>query len=244
MEKKVSTRSLWREYYIKRDELYDYIKENTICLRSDEEDREETDFGRTRRVNKVRGIYYTKDKEILDSISNKSKELEDFFNELNQGKRKCLDIPMIFNDVENINITINEAYESIKIDKNNAEKYFDIARDSVLRLNWGENYSENMKKYKLENFLQFAAIQNKDLLKLANAKVLQVRKKSGNKYMVKIRKEGEHQSIRERYGFIVIDTIPSIYDFPKQAKRSHSLEFIGEEFECPIPSPYTFYIKK
>lgn len=244
MEKKVSTRSLWREYYIKRDELYDYIKENTICLRSDEEDREETDFGRTRRVNKVRGIYYTKDKEILDSISNKSKELEDFFNELNQGKRKCLDIPMIFNDVENINITINEAYESIKIDKNNAEKYFDIARDSVLRLNWGENYSENMKKYKLENFLQFAAIQNKDLLKLANAKVLQVRKKSGNKYMVKIRKEGEHQSIRERYGFIVIDTIPSIYDSPKQAKRSHSLEFIGEEFECPIPSPYTFYIKK
>ncbi len=34
MEKKMSTRSLWREYYIKRDELYDYIKENTICLRS------------------------------------------------------------------------------------------------------------------------------------------------------------------------------------------------------------------
>lgn len=244
MEKKVSTRSLWREYYIKRDELYDYIKENTICLRSDEEDREETDFGRTRRVNKVRGIYYTKDKEILDSISNKSKELEDFFNELNQGKRKCLDIPMIFNDVENINITINEAYESIKIDKNNAEKYFDIVKDSVLRLDWGENYSENMKKYKLENFLQFAAIKNKDLLKLANAKVLQVRKKSGNKYMVKIRKKGEHQSIRERYGFIVVDTIPSIYDSPKQAKRSHSLEFIGEEFECPIPSSYTFYIKK
>ena len=68
---------------------------------------------------------------------------------------------MIFNDVENINITINEAYESIKIDKNNAEKYFDIVKDSVLRLDWGENYSENMKKYKLENFLQFAAIKIK-----------------------------------------------------------------------------------
>ena len=133
---------------------------------------------------------------------------------------------MIFNDVENINITINEAYESIKIDKNNAEKYFDIVKDSVLRLDWGENYSENMKKYKLENFLQFAAIKNKDLLKLANAKVLQVRKKSGNKYMVKIRKKCEHQSIRERYGFIVVDTIPSIYDSPKQAKRSHSLELM------------------
>lgn len=244
MEKKMSTRSLWREYYIKRDELYDYIKENTICLRSDEENREETDFGRTRRVNKVRGIYYTKDQEILSSISKKSKELENFFNEINMGKRKSMDIPMIFNDVENINITINEAYESIKIDKNNAEKYFDIVKDSVLRLDWGENYSENMKKYKLENFLQFAAIKNKDLLKLANAKVLQVRKKSGNKYMVKIRKKCEHQSIRERYGFIVVDTIPSIYDSPKQAKRSHSLELIGEEFECPIPSSYTFYIKK
>ena len=244
MEKKMSTRSLWREYYIKRDELYDYIKENTICLRSDEENREETDFGRTRRVNKVRGIYYTKDQEILSSISKKSKELENFFNEITMGKRKSMDIPMIFNDIENINITINEAYESIKIDKNNAEKYFDIVKDSVLRLDWGENYSENMKKYKLENFLQFAAIQNKDLLKLANAKVLQVRKKSGNKYMVKIRKKCEHQSIRERYGFIVVDTIPSIYDSPKQAKRSHSLELIGEEFECPIPSSYTFYIKK
>lgn len=244
MEKKMSTRSLWREYYIKRDELYDYIKENTICLRSDEENREETDFGRTRRVNKVRGIYYTKDQEILSSISKKSKELENFFNEITMGKRKSMDIPMIFNDVENINITINEAYESIKIDKNNAEKYFDIVKDSVLRLDWGENYSENMKKYKLENFLQFAAIKNKDLLKLANAKVLQVRKKSGNKYMVKIRKKDEHQSIRERYGFIVVDTIPSIYDSPKQAKRSHSLELIGEEFECPIPSSYTFYIKK
>lgn len=244
MEKKMSTRSLWREYYIKRDELYDYIKENTICLRSDEEDREETDFGRTRRVNKVRGIYYTKDKKMLSSISKKSKELENFFNEITMGKRKSMDIPMIFNDVENINVTINEAYESIKIDKNNAEKYFDIVKDSVLRLDWGENYSENMKKYKLENFLQFAAIKNKDLLKLANAKVLQVRKKSGNKYMVKIRKKCEHQSIRERYGFIVVDTIPSIYDSPKQAKRSHSLELIGEEFECPIPSSYTFYIKK
>nr|WP_317279421.1 hypothetical protein [uncultured Fusobacterium sp.] len=244
MEKKMSTRSLWREYYIKRDELYDYIKENTICLRSDEENREETDFGRTRRVNKVRGIYYTKDQEMLSSISKKSKELENFFNEITMGKRKSMDIPMIFNDVENINITINEAYESIKIDKNNAEKYFDIVKDSVLRLDWGENYSENMKKYKLENFLQFAAIKNKDLLKLANAKVLQVRKKSGNKYMVKIRKKCEHQSIRERYGFIVVDTIPSIYDSPKQAKRSHSLELIGEEFECPIPSSYTFYIKK
>lgn len=244
MEKKVSARSLWREYYIKRDELYDYIKENTICLRSDEEDREETDFGRIRRVNKVRGIYYTKDQEMLNSISKKSKELENFFNEITMGKRKSMDIPMIFNDVENINVTINEAYESIKIDKNNAEKYFDIVKDSVLRLDWGENYSENMKKYKLENFLQFAAIQNKDLLKLANAKVLQVRKKSGNKYMVKIRKKGEHQSVRERYGFIVVDTIPSIYDSPKQAKRRHSLELIGEEFECPIPSPYTFYIKK
>lgn len=244
MEKKMSTRSLWREYYIKRDELYDYIKENTICLRSDEENREETDFGRTRRVNKVRGIYYTKDQEILSSISKKSKELENFFNEITMGKRKSMDIPMIFNDIENINITINEAYESIKIDKNNTEKYFDIVKDSVLRLDWGENYSENMKKYKLENFLQFAAIKNKDLLKLANAKVLQVRKKSGNKYMVKIRKKCEHQSIRERYGFIVVDTIPSIYDSPKQAKRSHSLELIGEEFECPIPSSYTFYIKK
>lgn len=244
MEKKMSTRSLWREYYIKRDELYDYIKENTICLMSDEENREETDFGRTRRVNKVRGIYYTKDQEILSSISKKSKELENFFNEITMGKRKSMDIPMIFNDIENINITINEAYESIKIDKNNAEKYFDIVKDSVLRLDWGENYSENMKKYKLENFLQFAAIKNKDLLKLANAKVLQVRKKSGNKYMVKIRKKCEHQSIRERYGFIVVDTIPSIYDSPKQAKRSHSLELIGEEFECPIPSSYTFYIKK
>lgn len=244
MEKKMSTQSLWREYYIKRDELYDYIKENTICLRSDEENREETDFGRTRRVNKVRGIYYTKDQEILSSISKKSKELENFFNEITMGKRKSMDIPMIFNDIENINITINEAYESIKIDKNNAEKYFDIVKDSVLRLDWGENYSENMKKYKLENFLQFAAIKNKDLLKLANAKVLQVRKKSGNKYMVKIRKKCEHQSIRERYGFIVVDTIPSIYDSPKQAKRSHSLELIGEEFECPIPSSYTFYIKK
>ena len=113
MEKKMSTRSLWREYYIKRDELYDYIKENTICLRSDEENREETDFGRTRRVNKVRGIYYTKDQEILSSISKKSKELENFFNEITMGKRKSMDIPMIFNDVENINVTINEAYESV-----------------------------------------------------------------------------------------------------------------------------------
>lgn len=244
MEKKMSTRSLWREYYIKRDELYDYIKENTICLRSDEENKEETDFGRTRRVNKVRGIYYTKDQEILLSISKKSKELENFFNEITMGKRKSMDIPMVFTDVENINITINEAYESIKIDKNNAEKYLDIAKDDVLRLSWGEYYSENMKKYKLENFLQFAAIKNKDLLALANAKVLQARKYSGNKYMIKIRKKGEHLSKRERYGFIVVDTIPSIYDSPKQAKRSHALDFTGNEFECPIPSLYNFYIKK
>lgn len=250
MEKKNSTRALWREYFNKKENLYDYIRENTICLRSDETEDPLLDspgeflLRKPKKNNRARCIYFTEDEKILNIISKKSKELEDFFNKINNGKRQSLDIPKLFHDVEMININVNDAYESIKIDETNATKLFPIAKEEALKSYWGDDYLKNLKKYELSTYLGFVEIKNENLLKLANAKILQARKLTGKKYMVKIRQKGNNLSSKHRYGFIVVDNKPIINESNKQLMRSHSLELTGNKFECPIPSPYTFFIKK
>ena len=227
----------WKEFYNKRNNLYYYIEENTKLLRRDDE------LGNTKH-SKERAIFYTKDEGILQTIVDKIEELTKMFDELNWGKRKSPDIPVILKDIENINIVINPAYTSIKITRETPDKCFKISNMKTLSFFWKDDLPELFKKYKLFNVLSSVYIEYQDLLNIAGEDELQARRYTGSKYMLQVRKIGEHSSTKYRYGLMVLNTNPIINDTNKQARRSHSLIYTGEEFDCPILSPYTFYKTK
>lgn len=226
----------WRSYYVLKEEVYEYIERNTKELKQNSDEKYR------------RCIRYTEDENILENISNYIKELDDEYRKIVGEKKLHLALPVIIRDVENININVLNAFKSITVSRKKKNEYLPICSvDELKRKYEGEDeFKAVFKKYQLATDGALIGIKYESLLKLANAKHIQARTKTGNQYIALIRKKGENKSTRHRYGFIVLDRAARVHLANEEAPRSHKLELTCKKFELEDLPHYktVFYIKE
>lgn len=218
----------WRKFYEIKEELWNLIARETTEL-DDSSGKFE------------RWLCLTTDEELLQKIEKLIKKLNRQYRIATKEKGEFKQIPIILRAVENVIINSYDSYSSSKIIKGTATSAIGMLQVSavdILENFWGEDYKKNLKKYKLiENRGKNKIYMGyEDLLELANARVIQIRNYTGQRYTLNVRSVGEQLSKRYRYGIVIVDNNNIVVKHAnKEAKRSHSLEISGERVKFPFP---------
>lgn len=227
-------RKRWSDYYSHKEFLYKLIEEKTKLLIKNED-------GKYKRC-----VRYTEDKEALEELDYYIKQLDIKYKEALGGNGRHIDLPIILNDVENININVFEAFRSIKVTKEDEDKCLTIGKMVDLAAIWKDKFLENFNKYGLEsNKIEYGIGYDK-LLELAKANSIQVRQHTGLQYVALVRKVNERRSKKYKYGCIILDREANINFSNKEAIRSNRrVENLYKKFELEIPHDPSleFYIK-
>ena len=230
---------LWSDFYKTKEELFYFIGRNVEILQDDSNDVS------------IRCICFTENQEVLKKIESLTKQLNEKYRIATKTKNNYSKAPVILQDIENIIINSYDAYSSKAIIKGsplNIESTIKVNDIDTLKNHWGKNYEKNLKKYKLLEYTKrdIVIIGFEQLLELANAKIIQMRKATGKRYVLNIRKIGENLSKRYKYGIVIVNTKPVIEFANKEAPRKHSLASIGESVHFPFPTDldYDLYIKE
>lgn len=218
----------WRKFYEIKDELWSLISRETTEL-----DDSSSKLSRW--------ICLTTDEELLKKIEDLIKKLNKQYKIAAKEKGDYKYTPVILRGVENIIINSYDSYSSYRIEKGtriSAIGVIRVSKISMLENFWGKDYNKNIKKYKLienrENNNIYMSYE--DLLELANARVIQIRNYTGQRYTLNVRNIGENISKRHKYGIVIVDNERVIVNHAnKEAKRKHSLDIIGERVKFPFP---------
>lgn len=244
----------WKEYFLLENSILDYINSNTICLTNDTTNQE---------IKYIRKIMYTSDKNIIKNLEKKIKNLKSKYIEIlgKDTNRMSRNFPIIIKNVENINMNMNSAYQSLQIDrttKKNMNKIFhltDIFFDDIETM---KKINKVKEKYNLiienteinENGQEEAiniwkiSIKGEDLLDISNSNKLQLHYFTGTQFILNIRKKGENRSKRYKYGVVILDSKPTISNSNKEARRSHTLDNTCDKFYFEFEIYPVIYIKE
>ena len=187
---------------------------------------------------------------------------------LEENKRPPKRFPRFYSDVRQINISINEAYSSRNINKETAEgkqqviknyanytnEEFELmivqANKDIKRLHeFGllsacidNTLSDSHEaKYKESGLIKLMVDQT-ELLTLAHADSLQIRVPSGNQYKARIFFENGARE-RTNFGLMIINKHCNVHNVLPQLARPHSLKKVGNQFELPIKTKCSIWIK-
>lgn len=160
-------------------------------------------------------------------------------------------------NVRQINISVTPAFSSSKIKVNNNQELllksynahdsqeYELLKDRAYEelkqlVRFGLTTTDLYKNPK-SGVLKIT-IESDELLKLANATQLQLRKNTGDQYRARVY---QHDGIvlPVRFGLIILNEKAPVYYALPQPERKHSLEKSGNEFKLPI-STYNFRIWK
>lgn len=215
----------WKKFYDMKEELWNLIARETTEL-DDSSGKFE------------RWLCLTTDEKLLQKIEELIKKLNRQYRIATKEKCEFKQIPIILRAVENIIINSYDSYSSSKIVKGTAIGMLQVSAVDILEVFWREDYKKNLKKYKLVENREKNKIYMgyEDLLELANARVIQIRNYTGQRYTLNVRRVGERLSKRYRYGIVIVDNENVVVEHAnKEAKRSHSLEISGERVKFPFP---------
>lgn len=217
----------WKKFYDMKDELWKLIARETKGL--------DDSSGKLERW-----LCFTDNEELLKKIEESTKKLNKQYQKASKEKVGYRNAPVILKGVENIIINSYDSYSSRKIEKgtSSAMGRILVSKITMLESFWGKSYKKNLKKYKLiENREKNKIyIGYEDLLELANARVIQIRNYTGQRYTLNVRSVGEQLSKRYRYGIVIVDNNNIVVKHAnKEAKRKHSLEISGERVKFPFP---------
>ena len=217
----------WKKFYDMKDELWKLIARETKGL--------DDSSGKLERW-----LCFTDDEELLKKIKESTKKLNKQYQIASKEKTNYRYAPVILRGVENIIINSYNSYSSRKIERGTSTAIGRILVSKITMLEncWGKDYNKNLKKYKLiedrENNNVYMNCE--DLLELANARVIQIRNYTGQRYTLNVRNIGENISKRHKYGIVIVDNERVIVNHAnKEAKRKHSLDIIGERVKFPFP---------
>ena len=246
---------LWREFYQAEQDLYDFlnIHEYLHCIGGCEP------VYRERVLDSIAGerVVMAPPKYVRCTIALNSATSVKTFHQLNH---RVLDthreaheasrsttvrlpdrFPQYFEGLSQINLTVNEAVQSIALDPDGCF--------AIMSGRYSYSFEEEirrLKKYGIEAFEEkairkkFLMVDCKSLFKYAKAEGLQLRKKTGSRYIARVRhptpyNEDKKQPLkRVRYGLLVLDKPCPIYHTMPTSEHSDRLEFIGEKVELPI----------
>lgn len=256
----------WSNYYFAEQCLFDFISANANTLI-------EHDPPEYLIVNKpyigvvatppkyVRGIYQIKEKSYeADFIKLLEKKKKLFIKAVGKEfKRFPIRTAQYYENVTQINISLNQAYESLKIRPN---QYFTIfflpvPRDEIERnialeiLNTliAELESINIHARTTTSRVGLGvAINTNHLFEYANTTNIQARRPSGDQYRALLRHTNETKGNRIKYGFIVINAESNCRVFASipEAERPHTLNKTGNVItldNVKTALPYTLYDK-
>lgn len=171
--------------------------------------------------------------------------------------------PVFYENVEQINITSNDAFNSYKlpregfVDIRNKTLYEGVSQDTIKEfLNDVENlksvgYSTAQLQYRKtkmpagELSSVCVVIGSEEFHDKNGATLIQARKRSGKQYRCNVRSENKSKGVRKPYGLMVLDakSIPMIFHATPQADRPHSLDKTGLKIKLPVSSEITFFVK-
>lgn len=240
----MASKKEWNEYFKLERHTWSWIVENTEeILQTDPP----SNF-----YKYIRCIRLLKDLSLLKQMKLKIKKLDSLYKKLSNTNISHRNLPVILNDVEQINLSINEAYTSISITEKTPNETFVLKK--YVNVNFSEEYEKYKETCKLLKKVNLTfhtketksgieiLVKYKNLLSFAGTKHIQARKHTGLDYRLRIRKKNETKSARKRYNFIILTNEAIIVRSNPQAQRPHRLEKIKEKVELPIKTRYTFYI--
>lgn len=166
-----------------------------------------------------------------------------------------------FTNIQQINISVNDAYQSTTLNTTNEvivkSSYLDKANEIGLCETYAQDTIELKKTgltsakvvYETLNSLGEMAISisvdPSEFFAFAQATKIQVRRNTGKQYIARIRAVGQSKSIRTNLGCIVVDesSATNIFESLPQAPRPHRLDARGLEISLPITTDFHFYRK-
>lgn len=172
--------------------------------------------------------------------------------------------PEFYENIEQINVSVNDAFESIAIKPNEIvtikkKRVFDLTKteeydgefrgdvQSLQELGINATYSidDDLNAYGSVSKHALLTVNSDDLFAYANCTSIQRRKKTGNQYRARIRERGQSSGTRIKLGLIVIDkdSDVAIVQSNPQTKRRHALSKTNKTIELPIETDFTLYCK-
>lgn len=260
MMKTAEEKKLWKQFFEAEKQMFKFVQSHTeVLIEHNKPEYVLLEDEREVAPTYVRGIYRFKNKkiesqfiEILDDYKSRYKKvLGDKF------KSYPIRTPEFYKDVKQINITINQAFESIKLIKNDwfriyfTPAYPKILDKAMLDIQEVMKDFENIGIRSQMGILKTGLtvdISTDDLFRYCQTDNIQARRASGSQYRALLRHDGEFNGKRIKYGFILVDTesICSVYTSIPEATRRHSLAHVGNKISLDAvgrPLLYQLYDK-
>lgn len=251
---------LWKQFFKAEKSMFEFVRLNTEVLI--ENDPPEYIIGEDDREvppTYVRGVYQFEDSKLESQFLEMLDDYKLKFKNAMGDKFKSYPIrtPEFYKDVMQINISINQAFESIKIIKGDWFPMFftpanpKILDKAMLDVNTVIKAFNTMgiraKMGALRKGLT-VNISTNDLFAYCKTDTIQARRSSGKQYRALLRHSNQRVAKRIKYGFTVIDSESAcfIYRSNPEIKRQHSLDYVGKRIsmkEVPYPLIYQLYDK-
>ena len=257
----VDTNKLWRDFYLAEQTLYEFFEtQNTLhCLEGCEpvyRVRESSLFGSDIGAN--RGVQ-APPAYVRCTIALKDQESIQTFHTLNQATiaaheaacaasteftttRPPARFPQFLTSVEQVNLSVNEAVQSIALEVGGSFSAVKMRTDSKSPV--FDDEIESLKKLGIEaeediyGWTHHLYIDCDSLFEYVGSDEIQHRLITGSRYLARVRRSirepGQPKSVRLKYGLLVLDNPCPIYDSLPRADRDDRLALIGEKVELPI----------
>lgn len=259
----------WKNFFKHEVKLYRYLHDQA-CLYSTGHDPEYIEYLTTSLAVLERPPRWVRWVGQLTENSNTYLELSEELEKLyriavgENFKRLPDRFPAFYKNVEQINISINDAYESFAV-KLNAP----LALKQVLLYKNEEHHNQTKREELLQDAMQLnklgipakvkkgfvttsqgnlmdsldLQISSEDLFRYADCSKIQCRRYSGKQYRARLRERGKSAGVRIKFGLIIIDkdSEVTVVESIPQAKRPHSLKRTGDLIELPIDTNINLY---
>ncbi len=272
MSEKEDKNRLWRSFYQAERRVFDFLQEHCNCLFSidghDPVYQEYTNQNGVQFEKAPRFIHWIG--QLLNATENEYWQLTNEMRELYKKatgdgfKHYPVRFPEFFRNVEQINISSTEAYESKIVEGNSfvlkAMKIPDFSHEQIAY----ELLNSDMKKLsdigfpwtqiiKTSKLTPFDGVQpflelvvKTDLLfNYAGTNRIQKRRITGVGYRALVRYKGNSSGCRTKLGLMLIDQYSevSIVWANKQAPRQHALAIVGDQLQLPIDLNFQLFKK-
>ena len=253
-----SVGKLWVDFYEAEKRLYDFLQtQNMIHAYDGCEPKYQTKtvclHGQLQMIEApntyVRATIALESPERIKTFHSLDSEVRERFIDAQENSafkttRPPARFPQYFEDVAQITLTMNDAVKSTCLDPNEefiARKCplsetspFEVEADMLRKIGLDVRIKKGLSSY-------FLIISNKSLYQFAGAEKLQYRKRTGQRYIARVRRnaanpyEPKPKAVRKTYGLLILNRPCPVYDTAPRSDRDDRLDLTGQEVRLPIP---------
>ena len=277
-------KGFWHNFFCYEERFLEWVNQNTEVITSLEQDdllsyrsiydtQGQAVQGHTKAPQAFRHVCFLRNADDANELLERIRELKRVYllpvlTEAKEMKLSQSEIdelmgrlpnrfPEYYSGIDQINISINDAYSSKRItqdtkerltiktylltDKNNfSEIKAEAEKDRSVLVRFGLN-SASVNSERIKVGVIKLDIDASELVRISKAESLQLRVHTGDQYRARLFEQSGTTSL-VRFGLIILDAHCSIHHVLPRPQRSISLQKIGRQFELPISSCSNFSI--